>query len=85
MRATGNRGRAVAQWSLLAAIAIIYGTGAAGAEKPPSDKGDRVVTGGDLAFMNDAAPGGMSEVAPTLEHHLQMIRALAKDMHLQTK
>ena len=30
--------------------------------KPPSDKGDQVVTGGDLAFMNDAAPGGMVEV-----------------------
>lgn len=31
--------------------------------QPPSDKGDRVVTGGDLAFMNDAAPGGLAEVA----------------------
>ncbi|MBA2737609.1 MAG: DUF4142 domain-containing protein [Pyrinomonadaceae bacterium] len=30
--------------------------------KPPGDKGDAVVTGGDLAFMNDAAPGGMAEV-----------------------
>ncbi|MEJ7862018.1 MAG: DUF4142 domain-containing protein [Pyrinomonadaceae bacterium] len=30
--------------------------------KPPSDKGDSVVTGGDLAFMNDAAPGSMAEV-----------------------
>jgi len=30
--------------------------------KPPSDKGDSVVTGGDLAFMNDAAMGGMAEV-----------------------
>lgn len=29
---------------------------------PPSDKGDKVVTGGDLAFMNDAAPGNMAEV-----------------------
>ncbi|MGI8838225.1 MAG: DUF4142 domain-containing protein [Pyrinomonadaceae bacterium] len=28
----------------------------------PSDKGDQLVTGGDLAFMNDAAPGGMAEV-----------------------
>ncbi len=28
----------------------------------PSDRGDQVVTGGDLAFMNDAAPGGMAEV-----------------------
>jgi len=30
--------------------------------KPTSDKGDSVVTGGDLAFMNEAAPGGMAEV-----------------------
>lgn len=30
--------------------------------KPVSDKGDMVVTGGDLAFMNDAAPGGMAEI-----------------------
>ncbi len=30
--------------------------------KPASDKGDAVVTGGDLAFINDAAPGGMAEV-----------------------
>ena len=30
--------------------------------KPASDQGDRVVTGGDLAFINDAAPGGMAEV-----------------------
>ena len=29
---------------------------------PPSDKGDQVVTGGDLAFINDAAPGSMAEV-----------------------
>lgn len=28
----------------------------------PSDKGDQIVTGGDLAFINDAAPGGMAEV-----------------------
>ncbi|MDQ3199828.1 MAG: DUF4142 domain-containing protein [Verrucomicrobiota bacterium] len=33
------------------------------AEQPPSDKGDHVATGGDLAFMNDAAPGGAAEVA----------------------
>ncbi|MDQ3712135.1 MAG: DUF4142 domain-containing protein [Acidobacteriota bacterium] len=32
------------------------------AAKPASDQGDQVVTGGDLAFMNDAAPGGMAEV-----------------------
>ncbi len=30
--------------------------------KPPSDKGDQVVTGGDLAFLSDAAPGGLAEV-----------------------
>ncbi len=30
--------------------------------KPPSDRGDQVVTGGDLAFMNDAAAGGMAEI-----------------------
>ncbi len=30
--------------------------------KPPSDRGDRVATGGDLAFMNDAAAGGMAEI-----------------------
>jgi len=30
--------------------------------KAPSDKGDTVVTGGDLAFLNDTAPGGMVEV-----------------------
>lgn len=30
--------------------------------KAPSDSGDKVVTGGDLAFINDAAPGGMAEV-----------------------
>ncbi|HXG86571.1 MAG TPA: DUF4142 domain-containing protein [Pyrinomonadaceae bacterium] len=30
--------------------------------KPASDKGDAVVTGGDLAFMNSAAPGNMAEV-----------------------
>ncbi len=28
----------------------------------PSDSGDKVVTGGDLAFINDAVPGGMAEV-----------------------
>jgi putative membrane protein len=30
--------------------------------KAPSDRGDRVATGGDLAFMNDAAAGGMAEI-----------------------
>lgn len=42
------------------AIASLLATGSAA--QPPSDKGDRVVTGGDLAFMNDAAPGGLAEV-----------------------
>lgn len=32
------------------------------AANPSSDKGDAVVTGGDLVFMNTAAPGGMAEV-----------------------
>ena len=32
------------------------------AAKPPSDKGDSVVTGGSLAFINAAAAGGMAEV-----------------------
>ncbi len=30
--------------------------------KPPSDKGDSVMTGGDLDFINTAAPSGMAEV-----------------------
>ncbi|MBA3882520.1 MAG: DUF4142 domain-containing protein [Chthoniobacterales bacterium] len=30
--------------------------------QPASDKGDRVVTGADLAFLNDAGPGGEAEV-----------------------
>jgi len=30
--------------------------------KPPSDRGDRVVTGGDLDFMNQAAMGSLAEV-----------------------
>ena len=34
----------------------------ASAAEPPSDKGDKIVTGGDLAFMNDAGPGGVAEV-----------------------
>jgi putative membrane protein len=46
---------------LLAAVGIAgVMTTAVGA--PPSDKGDKVVTGGDLAFMNDAGPGGVAEV-----------------------
>ncbi len=32
------------------------------AAKPPSDKGDSVVVGGDLAFMNAAAAGNLAEV-----------------------
>ncbi len=34
----------------------------AGNTNPPGDRGDRVVTGGDLQFMTDAAQGGMMEV-----------------------
>ncbi len=30
--------------------------------KPASDKGDAVITGGDLVFVIDAAPGGMGEI-----------------------
>ena len=29
---------------------------------PSSDKGDAVITGGDLAFVIDAAPGGLGEI-----------------------
>ena len=46
----------------LIAAGIMLGTGWTAAATPPSDKGDKVVTGGDLAFMNDAGPGGMAEV-----------------------
>lgn len=59
---TGTGRRAAMKWSLLAAVAIASGLGTAGAVTPPSDKGDKVVTGGDLAFMNDAGPGGRAEV-----------------------
>ncbi|MBA3963558.1 MAG: DUF4142 domain-containing protein [Chthoniobacterales bacterium] len=45
---------------VIGAIASLSVTDAA--PKPPSDQGDRVVTGGDLAFMNDAAPGGRAEI-----------------------
>ncbi|MEO7474044.1 MAG: DUF4142 domain-containing protein [Gemmatimonadales bacterium] len=31
--------------------------------KTSTDRGDQVVAGGDLAFLSDAAPGGMAEVA----------------------
>ncbi len=47
---------------------ILVSAGIAGAvalgqaAKPPSDKGDKIVTGADLAFMNDAGPGGEAEV-----------------------
>lgn len=47
-------------WLMLATFALFPNL--ASAAKPPSDKGDHVVTGGDLAFMNDAAPGGLAEV-----------------------
>ncbi len=43
-------------------LGLTLGIGPVSAVKPPSDKGDKIVTGGDLAFMNDAAPGGLAEV-----------------------
>lgn len=48
--------------TLLACISLVLSIGFAGAAQPLSDKGDHVVTGGDLAFMNDAGPGSMAEV-----------------------
>ncbi len=59
---TDRIGSAITKWLLLVAVSIVYGMGTAGAADPPSDKGDNVATGGDLAFMNDAAPGGLAEV-----------------------
>lgn len=47
-------------WLMLASFALCPNL--ALAAEPPSDKGDQVVTGGDLAFMNAAAPGGLAEV-----------------------
>ncbi len=47
---------------LLAGGSIVSVLALAGAAEPPSDKGDKIVTGGDLAFMNDAGPGGVAEV-----------------------
>ncbi len=47
---------------LLAWVALAFSSISISAVEPPTDKGDRVVTGGDLAFMNDAAPGGLAEV-----------------------
>ncbi|MGI9086200.1 MAG: DUF4142 domain-containing protein [Chthoniobacterales bacterium] len=49
-------------WIGLAGLGLACALRFAGAAQPPSDKGDRVVSGGDLAFMNDAAPGGLAEV-----------------------
>lgn len=43
-------------------LSLAISAGWAAAAQPPSDKGDHVVTGGDLAFMNDAGPGGAAEV-----------------------
>lgn len=45
-----------------ALVASLFPLCASHAASPPSDKGDHVVTGGDLAFMNAAAPGGLAEV-----------------------
>lgn len=47
---------------LIAALFSISALYTAGAANPPSDKGDKVVTGGDLSFINDAGPGGLAEV-----------------------
>ncbi len=44
------------------ALLFILGISSAYSAEPPSDQGDKIVTGGDLAFMNDAAPGGLAEV-----------------------
>ena len=41
---------------------VMAGVTASSAVAPPSDQGDEVVTGGDLSFMNAAAPGGRAEV-----------------------
>lgn len=49
-------------FALLLCILLAAGTAAVRATQPPSDAGDHVVTGADLAFMNDAAPGGLAEV-----------------------
>ncbi len=49
--------------ALLIFMAATFSFGLTNAAQPPSDKGDNVVSGGDLAFMNDAGPGGMAEVA----------------------
>lgn len=46
----------------IAAVVAGLSIARTGAAQPPTDKGDHVVTGGDLAFMNDAAPGGLAEV-----------------------
>ncbi len=43
-------------------VGSVFVIGFALAADPPSDKGDKVVTGGDLAFINDAGPGGVAEV-----------------------
>ncbi len=47
---------------LLAALGIAAVMTTVSVAAPPSDKGDKIVTGGDLAFMNDAGPGGVAEV-----------------------
>ncbi len=59
---TTARCRWITPTTLLACISLTCSVELAGAAQPPSDKGDHVVTGGDLAFMNDAGPGSMAEV-----------------------
>ncbi len=43
-------------------IAATFSIALADAAQPPSDKGDHIVTGADLAFLNNAGPGGEAEV-----------------------
>ncbi len=68
--------RAVSNFCVLALGMILLIDGAEAA-KPPSDKGDHVVTGGDLSFMNDAAPGGLAEVELG---HLAVKRAVTPEV-----
>ena len=57
-----TRGRSFLRGAMLNTVGSVFVIGFALAADPPSDKGDKVVTGGDLAFMNDAGPGGVAEV-----------------------
>ena len=57
-----TRGRRFLRGAMLNTVGSVFVIGFALAADPPSDKGDKVVTGGDLAFINDAGPGGIAEV-----------------------